>query len=322
MISEPDHWSGAEVRHFAALRAIAAAGSFRGAAVQLGYTQSAVSQQIAMLERIVGERLINRPGGPRPISLTEAGLVVLRHAEAILARIHAAQADLAALSAGVGCVLNVGTYQSVGSGILPAVMREFVSAWPDLDIRLTETSNDDDLLPAIEQGQLDVAFGVYPLPDGPFDSVELMSDPYVLVVQAGSPLAAAGTAPPLGDIARLPLIGFRYCRSSARVEESMSAQGLRPNYIFRSEDNGTVQGLVAAGMGVALVPRLTVEAADPRIAIVDLDAWIPPRRIAIVWHRDRYSSPAARAFIETAQRVCANLSGRDSDALPADRASA
>lgn len=316
MISQPDHWLGAEVRHFAALQAIAAEGSFRGAAVRLGYTQSAVSQQIAALERIVGQRLINRPGGPRPISLTEAGLVVLRHAEAILARIHAAQADLNALSAGVGSVLRVGTYQSVGSSVLPAVMREFVSAWPDLDIRLTETSNDDDLLPAIEQGELDVAFGVYPLPDGPFESAELMSDPYVLVVQADSPLAIAGRPPSLGDIARLPLIGFRYCRSTARVEESLGAQGLRPNYIFRSEDNGTVQGLVAAGMGVALVPRLTVEAADPRIAIVDLEGWIPPRRIAIVWHRDRYSSPAARAFIETAQRVCERLSTGNPDVNP------
>jgi DNA-binding transcriptional LysR family regulator len=307
MISESDHWLGAEVRHFAALQAIAAEGSFRGAALRLGYTQSAVSQQIATLERIVGERLINRPGGPRPVSLTEAGTVVLRHAEAILARIHAAQADLTALSTGIGSVLRVGTYQSAGSSILPRLMREFVADWPELEVRLTEAANDDDLIPGIECGDLDLAFGVFPLPEGPFDAVELMVDPYVLVVPADSPLARQGRAPELDDIARLPLIGFRQCRSSSHVESHLRSQGVQPRFIFRSEDNNTVRGLVAAGMGAALVPRLTMEAADPRIAMVELDEGIPARRIALVWHRDRYRSPAARAFVAAAQRVCANL---------------
>src|SRR2546423_13727215 len=129
---EPDSWLGVELRHFAALQALAAEGSFGRAAGRLGYTQSAVSQQIATLERIVGERLIDRPGGPRPISLTEAGVLLLRHADAILARIHAAQADLAALTTGVGGSLRIGTYQSVGSSILPILMREFTADWPQL----------------------------------------------------------------------------------------------------------------------------------------------------------------------------------------------
>src|ERR1700752_4210257 len=97
---QPNQWLGVEVRHFAALQAIAAEHSFARAAHRLGYTQSAVSQQIATLERIVGEQLIERPGGPRPVSLTEAGQVLLGHAESIVARLQAAQADLAALSSG------------------------------------------------------------------------------------------------------------------------------------------------------------------------------------------------------------------------------
>lgn len=310
MITERDQWLGVELRHFAALQAVAAEGSFRQAAVSLGYTQSAVSQQIATLERIVGERLIDRPGGPRPIALTEAGHLLLRHADAILARIHAAQADLVALTAGMGGSLRIGTYQSVGRAILPALMREFSAAWPQLEIRLTESSNDEHLLPGIECGELDLTFAILPLPSGPFEGVELLCDPYVLVLPADSPLAAQNRPLTIEDISGLPLIGFRQCRSMAQVESYLAARGMQARIVFRSDDNGTVQGLVAAGMGVALAPRLTVEEADSRITVVDLADDIPARRIALVWHRDRHRSPAARAFVEAAQSICADLGYR------------
>src|SRR5919201_385695 len=111
---EPDRWLGIELRHLTALEAVAREGSFGRAAKSLGYTQSAVSQQIAALERIVGARLVERPGGPRPVSVTDAGELLLRHAEAIVARLAAAQADLAALADGEAGILRVGIYQSVG----------------------------------------------------------------------------------------------------------------------------------------------------------------------------------------------------------------
>src|SRR5579862_524145 len=110
-ISEHDHlplpWLGVEMRHLAALEALESEGSFGRAAVKLGYTQSAISQQIATLERIVGEQLVERPGGPRPIALTEAGRLLLRHADSIVARLQAAQADLQALRAGEAGTLRV-----------------------------------------------------------------------------------------------------------------------------------------------------------------------------------------------------------------------
>src|SRR5437763_13749616 len=109
---EPDRWLGIELRHLMALEAVAREGPFGRAAKSLGYTQSAVSQQIAALERIVGARLVDRPGGPRPVSLTDAGELLLRHAAATVARPAAAQADIAALAAGQGGVVRVGVYHS------------------------------------------------------------------------------------------------------------------------------------------------------------------------------------------------------------------
>src|SRR6476660_1001708 len=155
-IMEPDRWLGVELRHLAALEAVAGEGTFGRAAEKLGYTQSAVSQQIATLERIVGERLVERPGGPRPVTLTEAGRILLGHAESIVARLQAAQADLAAFSSGEAGSLTIGTFQSVGAKILPEMLRRFVAAWPNVDIQLRESPDDGDLAGAVERGELDL----------------------------------------------------------------------------------------------------------------------------------------------------------------------
>jgi DNA-binding transcriptional LysR family regulator len=159
----------------------------------------------------------------------------------------------------------------------------------------------------VERGELDLAFAMLPVDEGAVEAVELMRDPYVLVVQAGSPLAARATPPTLAEIAALPLIGFRQCRSIVQVDEHFRRAGAQPNVVFRSDDNGTVQGLVAAGVGAALVPRLTVDAKDLETAVVELDAGVPPRLIALGWHRDRYRSAAARAFVDTARELCGEL---------------
>lgn len=303
---EPDRWLGVELRHFAALEAVAYTASFGRAAARLGYTQSAVSQQIQTLERIVGQKLITRPGGPKAVSLTEAGEVLLRHSHAIMARLAAAQADLAALADGTFGTLRVGTFQSVGSRILPLLIRRFHEELPDVRVQLVETHNDADLLVLIERGELELAFTTLPLDPGPFEMVQVLADPYVLVVEAASEHARNGRFS-VRDLDGLPLIAFRQCRSQRALEGAVQAHGVQPEIVFRSDDNGTVQGLAAAGHGCALVPLLTVDTADESIRVIDMASQLPPRLIGVAWHRDRYRSAAARAFVELARQQCAEL---------------
>jgi molybdate transport repressor ModE-like protein len=303
LITEPDRWLGIELRHFLALEAVAREGSFGRAARSLGYTQSAVSQQIAALERIVGHRLVERPGGPRPVSLTEAGRLLLTHADAIAARVAAAQADLTALAEGQAGELRVGVFQSVGQRILPDVMRRFMQSWPKVKLTLTESADDVELLQLVERGDLDLTFCDLPLVEGPLESVELLRDPYVLVVPAGSELASRDSPPTVREIADLDLIGHKHCRTLAHVE----ANSRRPlHFVFRSDHNQTVQALVSSGVGSALVPRLTMDPEDETTTLIELPK-VAPRLIALAWHRDRYRTPAAQAFVETAQDVCAEL---------------
>ena len=194
---EPDSWHGSswlgvELRHFAALQAVASEGSFGRAAERLGYTQSAISQQIQMLEKIVGEKLVERPGGPRAVSLTEAGHLLLRHADSIVARLQAAQADLHALRSGEAGVLRVGTFQSVGARLLPDIMRRFRDQWPQIEVQLEERDSDAELAEMVERGELDVAFVLPPFGDKPLETIDFAT----LGVESGDHLKTTAYAPP------------------------------------------------------------------------------------------------------------------------------
>jgi DNA-binding transcriptional LysR family regulator len=290
-MTEPDRWMGVEMRHLAALEAISEHSSFSRAGEQLGYSQSGISQQLATLERIVGERLVERPGGPRPVSLTPAGEVLLRHARRLVDQLAAARADLEAWSAGHGGTLRVGTFHSVGARILPAVVRRFTAAFGDVQLELTEAANDDDLLREVERGRLDLAFMMFPLVEGPFEAVELLSEPFFLLTAADT---APARTPPLSAIARMPLIGYGPVRAELRPEARLPGA---PRIVFRSNDDATIHGLVAAGVGAALLPRLSVDAGYPGVRAVSLGTRLPPRRIGLAWHRDRELPPAAAEFV-------------------------
>ncbi len=299
-------WRGLELRHLAALHAVAEAGTFGRAARQLGYTQSAMSQQIASLENLVGQRLVERERGQPRVALTEAGRLLLGHADAVVARLEAAHADFVAFGQGELGVLRVGTYQSVSTRILPLLMRDFSATWPRVEVRLSEVSTQD-LLPLVERGELDLTFDVVPIADGPFGTVELLRDPYVLLVAANSSLAQSKHSPSLSEIARLPLISFRHPLEATHLEEVLRGHGAKPRIVFRSDDNGAVQGMVSAGLGVAVVPALAVDVRDPSVVALPLGDIVAPRVLCLVWHRDRYRSPAARAFVEAAIQLCQQL---------------
>jgi DNA-binding transcriptional LysR family regulator len=303
-----DHSSGVEIRHLTALAAVAEEGSFRRAATRLGYVQSAISEQIAALERIVGQQLVVRSRGAGAVELTDAGEVLLAHANAILARVKAAAADLDAVADGTAASLRLGIYQSVGARIVPRLLPRYARDWPNVRVLPRESPTDAGLFELVERGELELSFADLPLHAGPFESIELMDDPYVLVVPADSTLAGAGQAG-LDDIADLPLIGHWTCRVLPRVEAELRTQGVEPNFVFRSDIIGTVQALVGAGVGNAIVPRLAVDFADDQVSVVELGADVPvqPRVIALFWHRDRYRSPAALGFVEAAREVCAQV---------------
>jgi DNA-binding transcriptional LysR family regulator len=297
--------SNIELRHFAALEAVGRTHSFVATARELGYTQSAISQQIARLEQAVGQRLVERPGGPKPVSLTEAGRLLLRHADAIVAQLDAAQADMTALAEGAAGPLRVGIFQSVGVRILPSLLRRFTQEWPRVEVRVREETDAAELLRLLEHGELDLTFADLPLPEGPFEWAEILRDPYVLLVAAGDPLAARDSAPPLRELAGLPLVAWRQVG-----EPETSLRGRVPdlNVVFRSDDNGTLIGLVAEGLGYAVVPQLVVNPRNPAYVALPFGNRIPPRHLAIVWHRDRYRSAAADAFIELSSDSAASTS--------------
>jgi molybdate transport repressor ModE-like protein len=244
-----DRWGALEVRHVRAFAAVVERGSFAGAARELGYTQSAVSQQIFALERIVGAPvLLRHPGGRRPAEPTEIGRVVLAHAHPLLARVKAAQADVAALTLGEAGHVGVATFQSFGARVLPMILARFRSLRPGVDVAIQEMLAIELLLGAVESGDVDVAFATLPI-DGPFGVRPLFADPYVLVTRAN------GSERGLRDLDGRRMLGIRGCRHEHFVEATLLAAGVTPAGMTRFGDNGMIQALAASGEGVAVVPE-------------------------------------------------------------------
>lgn len=297
----PSGWPRLELRYLAALEAIAATGSFGAAADRLGYTQSAISQQIAALERLVGQPLIERPGGRRPVGLTAAGRSLRGHAESILTRARLAQADLDALAEGAAGRLRVGTVQSTGVRILPGAAARLAELHPDVDLEIHEASDDLALLDSLRDGALDLAFAELPVPPGAFATRALLDDPYVLLVPAGSPLANGNLG--IGELATAPLIGYRSCRTCERVEAYLRGVGIDLKRAAYADDNAIIQAMVREGQGVALMTRLSIDETDPGTEAVRLDELVPARRLALAWHAERGLGVAGEAFVAAAAEV-------------------
>jgi DNA-binding transcriptional LysR family regulator len=300
-------WSGLEIRHLLALVAVVETGTFSGAAEQLGYTQSAVSQQVATLERMVGAPLFERPGGPRPVRLTAAGEVLLTHARAVLARVSSAATDLRALASGEQGELRVGTLPSVGTKILPRLLGTFRAAWPGIEIVLGEARDCAELIHAVETGDIDVTFiDIGPYETGPLEVRPLLDDPMVFLAPAGAP-EAGQRAVSIADIAHLPMIGTRNVGCRQIIDDAFRQAPVSPTYVFRSDDNPTIHGLIGSGMAYAVLPLLTVDENDPNVAVIPIRPKPPPRRLGIAWHPDRRPPLALPPFVEAAADICRRL---------------
>lgn len=299
-------WQGLEVRHLLALVAVADEGTFSRAAERLGYTQSAVSQQVGALERMAGVPLFDRPGGPRPVRLTPEGKVLVAHARAVVARLSEAAAELRSLSSGEQGTLRVGTIQSVGRHVLPELLHRFRRDHPLVQVQLWESPDPNDLLAAMADGQLDVMFVPFPVPEGPFDVRVVLDDPFVLLAPAESP-EASRLSITLDDVVRLPLIGYRNTWCQGLVADRFAPTGHSPSYIFCSDDNPTVQGLVGAGGAYSFTTLLMVDVADPTTAVLRIEPPVEPRHVAVLRPTDRHLPAALAPFIETATSVCADL---------------
>ena len=155
-ISALSEWSGLDLRHLAALEAIAREGSVSRAAASLGYTQSAVSQQLQALERIVGVTLVTRSPGARSVELTEAGRQLLAHADAIAGHLETARADLAAFSDGRTGELRIGAVPSVAAALVPGLAEELRARAPRLTLAVSESYFPAQLLDSLAAGELDL----------------------------------------------------------------------------------------------------------------------------------------------------------------------
>ncbi|MGH2869168.1 MAG: LysR family transcriptional regulator [Solirubrobacteraceae bacterium] len=301
-MSEQHRWLGVEIRHLAALEAVITARSFAGAARRLGYTQSAISLQIATLERIAETRLLERPGGRRPIVPTPAGERVLRHARRVLDQIHATEADLTDLATGEAGTISLGTFQSASRRLLPDALRRLHTTYPAIEVRLDETPHQEQL-ERLATGQTDLAFVLLPV-DGPFETRELVDDPFLFIAARQSP-QPDDRLPSLAQLARLPLISWQ--RAPFVLEALLHSRGHHPHVVLRSDDSATVQALVAAGLGSAVLPSFALDLPDPRLVVLDAGRHLPPRRIGLAWHRDRVPTAAIHALIETLESASAQL---------------
>jgi DNA-binding transcriptional LysR family regulator len=312
-------WPGLEVRHLHTVLAVADAGSFTAAADRLGYTQSAVSQQVAALERIVGASLFERPGGPRPVQLTEIGRSFRDHAEALVRQVRGAEADVRALAGGDRGSLRIGTIQSVGTKVLPTLIRRFTAERPGVTVALHESQDVFELLRRVEAGDVDASFVESPITEDPPPWLQvrpLLDDPYVFVTAADAP-AAGHASITLAEIAEQPLASWGGGNCHNEVMARLGDAAHPPDVVFRSDDNSTVQGIIGAGLASGMLPLLTLDLADPRTTVVPLDPPVPPRRLALGWHAVRRAPAALPALVEIAVDVCRQLEADQQEALRA-----
>lgn len=285
---------------------VARHGSFTVAARTLGWTQSAVSRQISSLEAALGGApLFDRL--PRGVRLTEAGRVLVPHAEAVVERLHGAGRELAALREVAGGRLRFGAFATADAALVPHAIAAFRTRHPG--VRLTrEEGLTPALLDRLSAGRLDLAI-VSTTGRAPLDAYtlhHLLDESLYVAVPTDHPLAAEPSV-------RLPqLADADWISGSARLEDTLldaaSRHGFRPRVAHVVAEWTAKQGYVAAGLGVTLVPALAAESVRPDIALLPVrDEAAPARAVYAATVRGRSLVPAAQAFLGTLREAATRI---------------
>lgn len=296
-MSSRDPWLVLEMRHLAALATVAREGSFSGAADRLGYVQSAVSQQIAYLERIVGRRLVDRSGRPRSVRLTAAGAVLLEHIEQILEQLSLAKAEIDAVKREREELASFGMAAIFGTWLPATLLAEILpeaggDGWSRLD-----RGSSSSLLDAVAAGALDAAFVELPIASGPFFAMELLREPCVLVLPAAA--APAGEEEEIeGALRRWPLVEIEGCGATRALVDRFAGVG---EVLHAADSPASALPFVRAGAAVAVMTMRDIPPADG-LATLPLDG-VPPRTLGLAWHRDRDGSLALAGLREAARRA-------------------
>jgi DNA-binding transcriptional LysR family regulator len=277
---------------------VASHGSFSAAAESLSYTQSAVSQQIAALEAETGVTLIERL--PRGVRLTPAGDVLVSYAEGILARLYAAEAEMAAIAGLRGGQLRMASFPTAGATLMPLAIAIFRGQHPEVTLTLAE-GEPEEIGPRLEAGEFDIALlfefeGTSESLGPALSRIPLFEDPMFLALPADHPLAHRPTLR-LESLRAEAWIQTSASSPCARhVVRSCHAAGFEPIVSFESDDYQTVQGLVAAGVGVALIPKLALAGAREDIAIRALSPQNPVRSVIAATPQGTRLTAAAAAM--------------------------
>ncbi|MEU8387307.1 LysR family transcriptional regulator [Micromonospora sp. NPDC048842] len=287
-----------DVRRMQVLRAVAASGSVTAAAAHLGYTPSAVSQQVAALEKETGVELLERVG--RGVQPTAAGQLLIGHAAIISQHVAEAETALADLRAGRTGRLTIHYFASVGPTLLAPAIARLRREHPGVtvDPKLTDPQES---LPDVEQGNGDLAI-VVRRPTGEsrpgIRLVRLLDDPYQVVLPTGHPLATQQVVT-LADLAGEPWVGSEPPGPCLEpIVDACAAAGFTPDIVAKSEDYATAQGFVAAGLGVSLIPRLALGTRHPGIVVRQVRHPEPIRTIYAAAREISLTQPAVRALID------------------------
>jgi DNA-binding transcriptional LysR family regulator len=276
-------------------REVAQRGSISAAADALSFTQPAVSRQIATLEREAGAQLLERL--PRGIRLTEAGRVLLGHAEAILDRMAAARTQVEAVASLRAGRLRIGAFPTANATVVPKAIADFTRDHPKVELSLDEGVSSE-LIPRLRAGELDVALATDPLEHDLHELAvfDIAEDPMLVALSLDHPLA------------RKPKLRLRDLRDETWIEgghagcrrplfRACAAVGFEPHVRFGAEQWLGKQGLVAAGVGVTLIPGLAVATVREDIVLRSLGSDSPTRGIVALLPLG-YRAPAAEPFVE------------------------